>query len=447
MCKSEQGKQTHLHAASPCGDYPRWKAERIGAREAARRLGRATSAPRQLARAALNASVANARWKTVGAGSTRSGTRCSRRREELIGPVRGRATSCRSARREIIDTADMPTSLRPAVYHGHRPAADAAMRGAGARRRRGSSGKTVSTEFAWPTPGKTRSPHDPRACQGGSQAARRRGGRFHGAAPCARRRRSIVRHASYCGIVGYKPTARRCRAPDAARRSRHPGVRARSPGDAALLVGALSGRDALRNLTREALGRAPRIALCRTPNGPPRIPNPAGAEHGGNRGARRAQCGEPRAAEEFAGLLQAQIDLMYHESYKSLASGACIARGISDTLRIWLAPRGRWMPRATTRRARHRRFAARCWARCSRADVISTRAPGEAPGDCGDRRSDFLPHRTLRACGDESVQSGSERMRGRRAASADRRRRGARVWHGGMATTNCNKNGVRADSK
>src|SRR5260370_8155432 len=61
--------------------------------------------------------------------------------------------------KDIIDTADMPTEYGSSIFSGHRPAADAAC--VAALRRSGAVilGKTVTTAFAYFTPGKTRNPH------------------------------------------------------------------------------------------------------------------------------------------------------------------------------------------------------------------------------------------------------------------------------------------------
>ena len=63
--------------------------------------------------------------------------------------------------KDLIDTADMPTGYGSAIYQGHRPAADAACvalaRAAGAI----VLGKTVTTEFACFTAGKTANPRNP----------------------------------------------------------------------------------------------------------------------------------------------------------------------------------------------------------------------------------------------------------------------------------------------
>src|SRR3954463_7694078 len=72
--------------------------------------------------------------------------------------------------KDLIDTADMPTGYGSAIYAGHHPPADAACvalaRAAGAI----VIGKTVTTEFACFTPGKTANPRHPAHTPGGSSS-------------------------------------------------------------------------------------------------------------------------------------------------------------------------------------------------------------------------------------------------------------------------------------
>jgi len=110
--------------------------------------------------------------------------------------------------KDIIDTADLPTEYGSPIYSGHRPGADAAcvnlIRAAGGV----VLGKTVTTEFAFRNPDKTRNPHNPGHTPGGSSSG--------SAAAVAdfmvplafgtQTGGSIVRPASFCGVIGYKPT-------------------------------------------------------------------------------------------------------------------------------------------------------------------------------------------------------------------------------------------------
>jgi Asp-tRNA(Asn)/Glu-tRNA(Gln) amidotransferase A subunit family amidase len=69
-------------------------------------------------------------------------------------------------------------------------------------------GKTVSTEFAYFTPGKTRNPHDPARTPGGSSSGSA-AAVAAGMVPLAfgtQTAGSIIRPASYCGVFGFKPT-------------------------------------------------------------------------------------------------------------------------------------------------------------------------------------------------------------------------------------------------
>src|SRR5438067_12487431 len=110
--------------------------------------------------------------------------------------------------KDLIDTVDMPTGYGSPIYEGHRPAADAACialaRAAGAV----VLGKTVTTEFACFTAGKTANPHNPAHSPGGpSSGSAAAGGdgmvRVAFGCQCAG---STIRPAAYCGCVGYKPS-------------------------------------------------------------------------------------------------------------------------------------------------------------------------------------------------------------------------------------------------
>jgi Asp-tRNA(Asn)/Glu-tRNA(Gln) amidotransferase A subunit family amidase len=110
--------------------------------------------------------------------------------------------------KDIIKTNDQPTECNSPIYRGYRPKADAdcvaAVRGAGAL----IIGKTVTTEFAGRHPGPTRNPWDPKRTPGGSSSGSA-AAIAAGFAPLAfgtQTGGSVIRPASYCGIVGYKST-------------------------------------------------------------------------------------------------------------------------------------------------------------------------------------------------------------------------------------------------
>jgi Asp-tRNA(Asn)/Glu-tRNA(Gln) amidotransferase A subunit family amidase len=110
--------------------------------------------------------------------------------------------------KDLIDTKDLPTTYGSAIHAGYRPAADAAcvaaLRAAGAV----VIGKTVTTEFAAYVGGKTRNPHDPARTPGGSSSgsAAAVADRMVPAALGSQTAGSVIRPASFCGTVGYKPT-------------------------------------------------------------------------------------------------------------------------------------------------------------------------------------------------------------------------------------------------
>jgi len=142
-------------------------------------------------------------------------------------------------------------------------------------------GKTVTTEFAYRAPGKTRNPwnpaHTPGGSSSGSAAAVASG--FVPAAIGTQTLGSVIRPAAFCGVVGYKPSFGAI-----SRNGVHPfaptldtvGVFARSVADAAWFGACLMGQDARDEATAirgplrtlhvplEPLA-GPRLAVVRTP--------------------------------------------------------------------------------------------------------------------------------------------------------------------------------------
>ena len=110
--------------------------------------------------------------------------------------------------KDIIETQGMATEYGSPLYKGRVGVSDAAiireMRGRGAIL----LGKTVTTAFAYRTPGPTRNPrnldHTPGGSSSGSAAAV-----AAGMVPFTigeQTRGSMIRPASYCGVTGFKPT-------------------------------------------------------------------------------------------------------------------------------------------------------------------------------------------------------------------------------------------------
>ncbi|MDF3073741.1 MAG: glutamyl-tRNA amidotransferase [Alphaproteobacteria bacterium] len=167
-----------------------------------------------------------------------------RRQGKPLGPLHGVPIGIK----DIFDTGDMPTELGSPIHAGRTPRKDAAcvarLRAAGAV----IMGKTVTTEFAYFHPGKTRNPHDPKRTPGGSSsgsAAAVAAGMVPGAIG-SQTNGSVIRPASFCGVVGYKPTHGLIPRSGALLLSRaldHVGVFARTIEDAALLAQCMAGYD------------------------------------------------------------------------------------------------------------------------------------------------------------------------------------------------------------
>jgi Asp-tRNA(Asn)/Glu-tRNA(Gln) amidotransferase A subunit family amidase len=151
--------------------------------------------------------------------------------------------------KDIFDTSDYPTELGSPLWAGRTPKQDAAavqrLRAAGAV----ILGKTVTTEYAYFHPGKTRNPHDKTRTPGGSSsgsAAAVAAFMVPGAIG-SQTNGSTIRPAAYCGVVGYKPSHGLIPRTGALMLSRaldHVGVFARSVEDAGLLAEVLAGFDA-----------------------------------------------------------------------------------------------------------------------------------------------------------------------------------------------------------
>ena len=110
--------------------------------------------------------------------------------------------------KDVIETADMPTGMGSPLFTGIRTNRDSAsvraLREAGAV----ILGKTVTTEFAATFPGRTRNPWDSNRTPGGSSSGSAAGvaAGFFPAGLGTQVVGSIIRPASYCGVVGFKPS-------------------------------------------------------------------------------------------------------------------------------------------------------------------------------------------------------------------------------------------------
>ena len=116
------------------------------------------------------------------------------------GPLRGIAVGVK----DIIDTAELPTEYGSPIYAGWRPKADAAVVSAAKRAGATILGKTATTPFAFLDPAPTRNPrnlrHTPGGSSAGSAAAVAAG--FVPLSLGTQTGGSVIRPASYCGVVG-----------------------------------------------------------------------------------------------------------------------------------------------------------------------------------------------------------------------------------------------------
>ncbi len=239
------------------------------------------------------------------------------------GPVRGPLHGLPLGVKDLFDTSDLPTGYGSAVYAQHRPVADAASvalcREAGAVL----LGKTVTTEFAYFTPGATVNPHNPLHMPGGSSSGSAAAVADH-MVPLAlgtQTAGSIIRPAAFCGVVGYKPSLGRVMS--AGVKSLSPtldviGGFGREVRDAALLGAVLTGD--LRLLDPAEHGTL-RIGLFPSPSWPQADADTQKAwEHATRALAKNSDsCQDVPIPQNFGELIQLQKDVMAVEMARSLS--------------------------------------------------------------------------------------------------------------------------------
>ncbi len=227
-------------------DYPALSAATLA--EAA---GRGDIAAPAIAEAMLAAVAARdpgvEAWSWQDPAHVRAQAEALQRRREAGLPL-GSLHGLPVAVKDIFDTRGVPTENGLAADAGRIPKRDATviarLIAAGAI----IAGKTVTTEAAFYAPGKTRNPHDPARTPGGSSsgsAAAVASGQVP-AAIGSQTNGSVIRPASFCGVVGFKPSfglIPRSGALTLSPSLDHVGVFARSIEDAALVADALTGAD------------------------------------------------------------------------------------------------------------------------------------------------------------------------------------------------------------
>lgn len=172
--------------------------------------------------------------------------------------------------KDLFDTHDFPTTYGSPIYANNRPLTDAVhialMRQAGGVL----LGKTVTTEFATFKGGPTTNPINPAHTPGGSSSgsAAAVADFMIPLATGSQTAGSIIRPASFCGVIGYKPTFGKINLGGS--KSLSPsldtlGSFSRTVEDAALCVAAMTGDWALAHI--QSIDAHINIATCLTADG------------------------------------------------------------------------------------------------------------------------------------------------------------------------------------
>ena len=254
-----------------------------------------------------------------------------------LGPLAGIPVAVK----DLIDTAGTPTEYGSAVFKGRQPKADASvvaqLKAAGAI----ILGKTVTTELAFFGPGKTKNPHNPDYTPGGSSSGSA-AAVADGQVPLAlgtQTAGSIIRPASFCGAIGYKPTfgyVSRAGILEQSAPLDTVGGYARSVEDIALLIDAISAYDrrdsdmpaaakpSLVQALRGELSHQPRFAFVKSPAWPHADPETKKAfENFAGRFGARCEIVEVALPPEFDGSLRLQQIVQFYDiarNYGPIAS-------------------------------------------------------------------------------------------------------------------------------
>ena len=180
------------------------------------------------------------------------------------------------ALKDIIGTFDMPTECGTVLRKGMSASQDAEivdlLKSEGAI----IMGKTATSELAYYSPSKTKNPHDYTRTPGGSSSGSAAVVAAH-MAPLSigsQTGGSIIRPASYCGVVGYKPSFGLISRNGVLKTSEnldHVGVFAKSVEDVALLAKVLIKKDSYDKSTIHYSANSMLEECLRTPAYPPKF--------------------------------------------------------------------------------------------------------------------------------------------------------------------------------
>jgi Asp-tRNA(Asn)/Glu-tRNA(Gln) amidotransferase A subunit family amidase len=238
---------------------------RLSARQAARMIRDGSLSAEELVRDCLERIKAREEtihaWSAIDPEAALSHARALDRLGSLTGPLHGIPVGVK----DVFDTRELPTEHGSPIYKGWQPMSDAAC--VAAARAAGAIilGKTHTAEFANLHPPPTRNPNNPAHTPGGSSS-----GSAAAVADCmvplalgTQTGGSTVRPASFCGVVGFKPSfgeISRAGLKLSAESLDTVGLFGRDVGDVALFAQALCGLNAVAPLPRP-----PRVGLFRTP--------------------------------------------------------------------------------------------------------------------------------------------------------------------------------------
>jgi Asp-tRNA(Asn)/Glu-tRNA(Gln) amidotransferase A subunit family amidase len=293
--------------------------------------------------------------------------------------------------KDLIATADMPTSYGSSIYAGHQPMHDASCvalaRAVGAV----VLGKTVTTEFATFQPNQTRNPHNLAHTPGGSSSGSA-AAVADGMVPLAlgtQTAGSLMRPAAYCGVVAFKPSfggINRAGVKPLSDTLDTVGTMARNVPDVAFFAAALSGRDDWRvHSLNTHLTRPLRVGLCQTYEWNQTLPETQAAMQ------RAAACIQAHHGMvlrdvslpvDYQALAQAQTHIQLAEQAQSLAYERLqhmnrLSARLQDTMASGLAVTNDQYDQAQALVARCRRQLANVF---QEVDVLlCPSAPGSAP--------------------------------------------------------------------
>ena len=240
------------------------------------------------------------------------------------GPIQGLLHGLPIGVKDLFDTYDLPTAYGSPIYQNNYPSADAVsialMRQAGGI----ILGKTVTTEFATFKGGVTTNPHNSKHSPGGSSSgsAAAVADFMVPLATGSQTAGSIIRPASYCGVVGFKPSLGKVSIAGAKSLSISMdtlGCFGRSVEDVALGIAAMSGDHRLATVID--LHNKPRIGLCKTANWSRAQKETAAALAVARHAAElicKGSVGNQKLPKACDGLTQAQTNIMLSEMSRSL---------------------------------------------------------------------------------------------------------------------------------